>query len=184
LVDQKNKRSAELLPNKNFSKGGPSNDKPYNMDDEFVPNHQSKFSPRNGWGAIEAFSQILYTIRKDQEKKDKVKKRDLIRSSLDEQMREIHSKRLQAYEEKQQQATKIQEIISKDKKNEQRERQKKKNNMAKEKTFIDDQVNLEQNRKFELHEQMREAEKKIILKVKSELENEKTLKLQQKQKQK
>lgn len=78
----------------------------------------------------------------------------------------------------------IQQIISQDKKEEQREKQFKKDHMAKEKAFIDDQVSLEQNRRIELQKQIREAEQKIILKVKGELENEKTRKLMQKQQQK
>ena len=74
----------------------------------------SKYSRENGWAALQSFNQVLHTIRKEYDSKEKRRKIDCIKASLEEQVKEQHQARLMLLLEKQQQQKEMKELTNKE----------------------------------------------------------------------
>ena len=165
---------------KKFSKRELEINKPYKLQSNVKTNASLKFSAQNGWSSIEAFGQVLDTIRRKHDNKKKLKKIESIRSTLDQQMKEQRERRQKLVQEKQTQAQEMLDLTQKQQKEKKALKQTRRNRMNKERQQIDEQITRESQNRFILHQEKINAEKDLIEKVKNDIADEQSHKLKSK----
>lgn len=143
----------------------------------------NKFDKENGWAHLESFSQVLHTLRRDHDQKEKRNKIREIRTSLDNQIKEQTKLNLSQAKEKQEQALRMKETILKEKKEDLKIKHLRKQKMLLEKQFFDTQIEQEHEKRNKEKTQLRAIEEGILLKTKHEIEQERIQKSERKIKQ-